>query len=452
MANTLQKVFFSWRIPLLVVVVAALAAFSWRTVRHVSPAQANTNLANSFFPSSFVRMGATTDQTIQALQTRLKAVPADLDSYSQLGLAYLQKARETGDPCFYPKAEQTFQKVLSTNPDDYASVAGMGALALARHQFLSALDWGQQGHSLNPNRSYAYGVTADAQIELGRYDDAIKTLQQMVNLRPDASSYSRISYIRELYGQTGAALEAMQMAVDAAGEPQLENTAWTRTQLGNLYFNQGNLQQAEFEYQFTLQGYPNYIYALSGMGHVRAAQGKVDEAISYLTKASQIMPVPDIIIALGDEYQVSGQSEAAQREYNLVNAIQKLYQANGVDLDLEIALFNADHGYDPSGTLTQARLAYTHRPSIYGADVLAWSLYQNGMYAEASKYSEQALRLGIKDALKLYHAGMINLRLGDRTKARRYLEQALVINPNFSILYSSQAQRTLDELKSVSAP
>jgi tetratricopeptide (TPR) repeat protein len=178
----------------------------------------------------------------------------------------------------------------------------------------------------------------------------------------------------------------------------------------------------------------------------------VDEALSYLTKASQIMPVPDIIIALGDEYQASGQTEAAQREYNLVHAIQKLYQANGVDLDLEIALFNADHGYDPAGTLIQARLAYSHRPSIYGADVLAWSLYQTGMYAEAQKYAEQALRLGTKDALKLYHAGMINLRLGDRIKARQYLEQALTINPNFSILYSSQAQRTLNELKTVSTP
>ena len=34
---------------------------------------------------------------------------------------------------------------------------------------------------------------ADAQTELGRYDDAVQTLQTMIDMRPDLSSYSRIS-------------------------------------------------------------------------------------------------------------------------------------------------------------------------------------------------------------------------------------------------------------------
>jgi tetratricopeptide (TPR) repeat protein len=435
-----------WRLPLLVLLVTAAAVLSWRITQLAGPLKADPNLADRFFPENFVRMGATTDQTIQAIQTHLKEAPSDWGSYGQLGLAYLQKARETGDPAYYPKAEQAFSITLANNPGDYSSVAGMGALKLAQHQFKSALDWGERSRSVNPDHAFGYGVSADAQIELGQYPEAVQTLQEMVNLRPDMSSYSRVSYIRELYGNVDQAVEAMQMAADA-GEPQLENTAWTRTQLGNLYFTQGNLQQAEFEYQFTLQGYPNYIYALAGLGHIRAAQGKYPEAIAYLTKASQKIPIPDFIIALGEVYQANGQSDAARREYNLVHVIQKLYQANGVDLDLEIALFNADHSFDPSGTVAQARQAYTRRPSIYGADVLAWSLYQNGQYLEAQKYSQQALRLGTKDALKLYHAGMISLKSGDSVKARQYLEQALAINPYFSLLYSGPAQQTLAGLK-----
>ncbi len=445
MASIARKPTRSWERLIPLAVVLLLAAGSWKLARPAQT-QPNTNLADSFFPSSFLRMGQTTDQTMQALQTHLKAVPEDWDSYSQLGLAYLQKARETGDPSYYPKAEQAFQKVLGHNPEDYSSVAGMGGLALARHQFGAALDWGERAHQINDSRTYAFGVIADAQIELGRYPEAAQTLQEMVNLRPDTSSYSRISYLRELYGQVDSAIHAMQMAVDAAGEPQLENTAWTRTQLGNLYFNQGDLPQAEYEYKLTLQGYPNYIYALAGMGHVRAAQGKLDEAASYLEKASQIMPIPDILIALGDVYRASGQTAAAKREYNTVHIIQKLYEANGVDLDLEIALFNSDHGYDPAGTLAQAKQAYQRRPSIYGADVLAWALYQSGMYAEAEQYSQAALRLGTRDALKFYHAGMIAFKLGKADQAQEDLKQALAINPNFSLLYAAPAQHTLDEL------
>jgi tetratricopeptide (TPR) repeat protein len=321
----------------------------------------------------------------------------------------------------------------------------MGALALARHQFLVALEWGERARQLNPDRAYAYGVIADAQIELGRYGEAVETLQTMMDLRPDMSSYSRISYIRELYGDSEGALEMMQQAVEG-GTPGAESTAWTRTQLANLYFNIGDLENAEAEYQRTLADRPNYVYALAGLGRVRAAQGNMDEAIDLLTQAAQVMPLPEFVITLGDLYQASGQLDAAGQQYNLVRAIEKLYQANGVDLDMEIALFNADHDQDLEATVAMARKGFANRPSIYGADVLAWALYKTGNYQEAKSYSEQALQLGTQDALKLFHAGMIAYKLGEADQAQRYLEQALAINPHFSILYAGEARHTLEEV------
>jgi tetratricopeptide (TPR) repeat protein len=338
-------------------------------------------------------------------------------------------------------------EALKRQPDDYTAIGAEGALASARHQFLSALDWGERAKQINPSRSYAYGVIADAQIELGRYSDAVDTLQAMVDLRPDMSSYSRISYIRELHGDTSGALDMMERAVDT-GVPNAENTAWTRTQLANLYFNMGRLDDAEIEYQRTLLDRPGYVYAIAGLGRVRAAQGRNDEAIKLLTQATDIVPFPEFVITLGDLYQKTGQPEAAQRQYKLVGVIETLYQANGVDLDMETALFNADHDLDLAGTVALARKAFADRPSIQAADVLAWVLYKTGNYEEAQKFSAQALQLGAKDALKLFHAGMIAYQLGDRAQARAYLEQALTINPYFSLLYADDAQRMLEALQS----
>jgi tetratricopeptide (TPR) repeat protein len=221
----------------------------------------------------------------------------------------------------------------------------------------------------------------------------------MVDLRPDMSSYSRISYLRELHGDTSGAIEMMQWAVDS-GSPNAESTAWTRTQLGNLYFSMGDLENAQAEYLRTLQGMPGYIYALAGLGRVRAAQGRFDEAIDLLSKASEAMPVPEFIIALGDIYQAAGQDQAAQAQRELLEVIRKLYQANGVDMDLEIALFYADHEFDLESTVAQARKAYERRPGIYAADVLAWALYKAGHYEEARSYAEQALRLGTKERVE----------------------------------------------------
>lgn len=400
----------------------------------------------SYLAASSSRTNASTDALIKSLQERLETTPDDWQSYSQLGLAYLQKARETGDPTYYQKTEAALDKALAIQSSDYASISAKGALALARHDFHSALDWGLKAREINPDRTYAYGVIADSQIELGRYEEAITTLQTMVDLRPDMSSYSRISYIRELHGDTEGALEMMQLAVDS-GTPNAENTAWVRTQLANLYFNSGDLDRAEFEYRLTLQNRPDYVYALAGLGRVRAAQGDVEEAIEYLNQAVAIMPLPEFVIALGDLYQASGQQAEANQQYELVAAIEILHRANGVDMDMEIALFNADHDKNMMETFALARKSYENRPSIHGADALAWALYKIGNYEEAQTYAEEALRLGTEDSLKLFHAGMIALKLGDEAQARQYLEEALAINPHFSILYAEEARETLQKLQ-----
>jgi tetratricopeptide (TPR) repeat protein len=425
--------------------VVTIMVVSWQLAPRDSSRFSLSDLG-SFTSDTASRTSASTDAQIQSLQTQLRKHPNDWQSYSQLGLAYLQKARETGDPTYYQKTEEALDKALSFQPDDYASVSTKGALALARHDFGDALEWGERAKQINPNRTFAYGVIADAQIELGRYDEAIETLQSMVDLRPDISSYSRISYLRELHGDTQGALEMMQLAVDS-GTPNSENTAWVRTQLANLYFNTGNVDQAGLEYQRTLQQRPDYVYALAGLGRVRAAQGEVDEAIQLLNQTVGIMPIPEFVITLGDLYQVSGQEEMADQQYQLLATIEKLHRANGVDMDMETALFNADHDRNLKETLALAREAYANRPSIHGADALAWALYKTGNYDEAQKYSEEALQLGTKDALKYFHAGMIALKLGDQTQARENLDQALTLNPHFSILYADEARKTFESLK-----
>jgi tetratricopeptide (TPR) repeat protein len=428
-----------------VLATALVIVLSWRLS---SARQLSSSLEGvyAYLADSSARTNTSTETVIETLQERLRKHPDDWQAYSQLGVAFLQKARETGDPSYYQKTEQAIDRALALQPSDYVSIGAKGALALARHDFAAALEWGEKAKQLNPGRTYAYGVVADAQVELGRYEEAIETLQTMVDLRPDMSSYSRISYLRELHGDTEGALEMMQLAVDS-GLPGTENTAWVRTQLANLYFNSGDLERADQEYQLTLQSRPDFVYALAGLGRVRAAQGKTEDAIELLSQAVGIMPIPEFVITLGELYRAAGQEDAAQRQYDLLATIETLYRANGVDMDMEMALFNADHDRNLEDTIRLARDAYARRPSIHGADVLAWALYKTGNYAEARSYSEEALKLGTEDSLKLFHAGMIALALGEKGEARAHLEEALSINPHFSILYADEARRTLETLK-----
>ncbi len=391
-------------------------------------------------PPTPTEMGS--QAVIERFQGRLRRHPDDTYAYAQLGLAYLQRVRETADASLYALAEQAFDQALARDPDQIDAILGRGVLALTRHNFADALNWGARARALNPYSADALGILVDAQVELGRYDEAAATLQTMVNLRPGLASYSRISYLRELHGDTAGAIAAMQRAV-AAGTPASEATLWVQTQLGHLYLRSGDLAQAERAYRRALWAQPDYAYALAGLARMTAAQGHYHEAIKLYEPLAARLPLPEFVIALGELYETMDRQDEAKRQYDLVRAIQRLQAGAGVDVDLELALFEADRRDDPARTLLQAQRAYERRPSLYAADVLAWALYGAGEYEQAWRYSQEALHLGTREALWHYHAGMIAYALGDRAAARRHLQQALAIDPAFSTLFAPVARALL---------
>ncbi|RPI31475.1 MAG: hypothetical protein EHM70_11445 [Chloroflexota bacterium] len=131
-------------------VLAGLLIVSW--VLAGLQSSGGFSSADQYLDGSLNRTGANTGLLIEDLQDRLQADPDDWQAYSQLGLAYLQKARETGDPTYYQKAGEAIERSLSLEPEDYVSTSAAGALALARHDFHAALDWGERARKINPNR------------------------------------------------------------------------------------------------------------------------------------------------------------------------------------------------------------------------------------------------------------------------------------------------------------
>jgi tetratricopeptide (TPR) repeat protein len=394
------------------------------------------------------------ERALADLQERIRQNPNDTDAYAQLGLAQLQRVRESGDLSLYGKAESAFAEALARDPQQFDALVGQGQLALARHQFADALRWGERASAVNPFSAHPYGIMGDAHVELGQYDAAVAAIQKMVDTRPDLNSYSRVSYLRELHGDADGAIAAMRQAVEA-GAPGSEALLWTQVQLGHLYFNRGDLAAAERIYLDTLQTRPDYIYAWAGVARVRAAQGHTDEAVRLYQETIKRLPLPEFVIALGELYDAAGRPADARRQYDLVRAMQQLNAGAGMDVGLELALFDADHplgedgavGADPAATVELARAAYARRPSIYAADALAWALYTAGDYTTARRYSQEALRLGTRDAALHHHAGMIAFAMGDRAMARAELEQALAINPYFSARHAPTAQVTLNKLR-----
>jgi tetratricopeptide (TPR) repeat protein len=385
---------------------------------------------------------AETPALVARLQATLRGNPTDVPSLDSLGLAYQQRARETGDPTYYTKSGEALHRALALAPGDLIATSGLGSLALSRHRFREALVLGRRAHAISPTTARNYGVIGDALVELGRYSAAFKTFNAMASIQPGLSSNARISHARQLLGDVPGAIDAMQLAVDA-GDGQGEASAWTHVQLGLIYLSVGRFRAAAAEDRQALFVFPDYAYGLDALARAEAGMGHYRSAIGFEQQAVNRIPLPQYVSTLGDLFGATGHPGLARKQYELIAVIQRLLVANGVKTDLETALFDVDHGIKLHASLALARLAWRERPSIDGDDVLAWALERTGHCGEALRYSKRALSLGTLDALKFFHRGMIEGCLGHRAAQRAWLGRALRLNAHFSILWAPVARREL---------
>jgi tetratricopeptide (TPR) repeat protein len=379
-----------------------------------------------------------TQALVFQLQTELRAQPDNVRGLDLLGLAYQQRARETGDPTYYVKSDGVLHRALSFAPHDLDATSGLASLALSRHRFGLALRLARQALAISPTTARNYGAAGDALLELGRYHEAFAKFDTMARLQPGVSSYARIAYARELQGNLDGARHALLLARDAAADEQ-EPYAWTETQLGKLELSRGRVAAATAHLRAALRTFPGYVYALDAMAQVDVARGRLHEATAYEQRAVDTIPLPQFVGLLGDLEHATGREHAARIQYSTEDGIRRLLNANGVKTDLETALFDIDHGLRLRASLALARRAQRERPSIDGDDVLAWALYRNGRCGEALHYSQLALRLGTKDSAKLFHRAAIERCLGH--DPRPWAHEAMSLNPHFSVLWTSTLRR-----------
>ena len=160
-------------------------------------------------------------------------------------------------------------------------------------------------------------------------------------------------------------------------------------------------------------------------------------------RGADAIPTTSSISLLADLLERAGRPAEAREQRATVAVIDRLLEANGIQVDLESAVTRADNLVRPRETVELARRARAARPSIYGDDALAWALARAGRCAEAVPLARRALRLGTEDGLLYFHLGYAEGCAGDRSAMRDAYRRALEVNEAFSVRWAPVARAAL---------
>ncbi len=277
-----------------------------------------------------------TKEKVNELLAKITKKSNDLTSRLKIATIYMAEARITGEhPYYYPAVLQILEGVLSLDYQNFEALTFKASVLMSQHRFKDALQVAEQAKNINPNNAYIYGVLVDANVELGYYEEAVKMSDIMQGLKPSLESYSRASYLREIYGDYPGSIEAMVLAVQA-GLPGSEPYCWSKKTLGYLYEQTGDLKRAEKEYLAILAERPSYAFALEGLARIEKSKKNYDQALKYLDEAAAIMPEFSFHEEMADIYLLQGDQEKSFAKYKEVIVMLKEDAASGhiVYLDL----------------------------------------------------------------------------------------------------------------------
>jgi tetratricopeptide (TPR) repeat protein len=356
-----------------------------------------------------------TDERIKLYDSLTQAKPENLHYQVLLAGAYIQKMRETTDFGYIDRAAKVLDRVLGADSGNYEALRLRTEIELERHNFKQAATYSKQLLQTGPGDSWNWGTLGDAYIELGDYDQAVDAYQKMMNLRPDLSSYNRAAHYRFLTNDLTGAIEIMKRAIES-GSTSAENIAWCWVELGAYYVKAARLADAEYAYTNALRTFPNYHPAYAGLGKVHMAQSKDAEAIANFLRAQSIVPMPDYAAALYDLYSRTGRPSEAKQQMATIEAIDALGKATGEKANRNLAIIYADHGWHLDRALQLANAELEFRQDIYTYDALAWALYKNARYDDASKAMEKAMKLHTPEPSFAMHAKKIQEALLGGTK------------------------------------
>jgi tetratricopeptide (TPR) repeat protein len=432
--------------------VLVAAALAWRTTHAVphagpaidaAPAVAVAGAPHGDPPTDAMRR----DQDIALFTSAVQQDPSSAYFRTKLALLYLQRARETGSAGDVVLAEQESRASLTARTQQNgAAFATLISALLEQHRFAEAGRFARQLVAGEPEVPAYRAQLGEVEMELGNYAAAGAAFDSVVLDRGSLGIASRLARWAEIRGDTALARDILQRAESAArvdNSLPREQVAWFALRTGDHALRTGALPAAERSFRRGLDVSPDDYRLLAAMARLAAARHDWRGAIDFGDRTIAAVLDPATLGLVGDAYAALGDTAKAEEYYRTMEVAVRtqpgaFHRAWGLSL--------LDHRRRLGEVERRVRAELETRHDIYGYDLLAWALYEQGRYPAARAAMTRALSQGTQDGVLFYHAGMIERAAGNPARARELLTAALAVNAEFDPTHPAAARATLDSL------
>jgi tetratricopeptide (TPR) repeat protein len=364
-------------------------------------------------------------------------------------VAYVERARETGDYGYYDQADAALQNSLGRDSQNFEGLKAKAMILLGRRDFDKAIELARKLNTEIPDDVLVYGLLADGLTETGRYQEAVDRTQWMLNLRPgNVPGLLRAARLRWIYGRAEGALDLYQKAYEQVSPTQTEEQAWILTQMAEIQISSGHLDLAGELLHSALTIFPGYYLSLESSARLETARRNYSRAVDLLLQRNRNFPTPESRYQLARALECAGKAAEAKKAFDEFEAEAFRLRDTPRNANLQLSLYYLSVENRPSEALRIAASEANTLRDINTLDTLAWALCSNGQYREAQTQITAALATGVRDAGILYHAGVIAEKLQDNSSAAGFFKSSLEANPSSEV--SEKAQRALTLATAVS--
>lgn len=371
------------------------------------------------------------DQVIGELEAGAFALPIDSERTTKYVYLVYQRASLTGNLAAFDAAEQALKRAIEEigpASDLYLLKANLDFKFHRLAEVRSDLETGRDLWATMQGRS----LRADLDFQEGRYQDAKAGYEAVIREDLTWDNLARLAYLKFKLGDAAGAEQSYIEAEDELTAKEMRHYAWVELQRGVLKLRQGRYDEALAHYDRADRAYSGYWLVDDHKAELLGAQGKYGEAAQLYEQVIARVPRPEFQQALGELYEIMGQSDRAEAWYQkALAAYLESAERGDVHFYHHLTDFYADVREDGAEAVKWARKDIELRRNFSTLAGLAWALYRAGDFAAAFETMNQALSSGAADAHLFFQAATIFQSAGGNGKGERYLQMAEEINPHY---------------------